>query len=379
MRRVYLGNPHREGQPSHSLDTRSPNALHAIIHPRSIEPHQKLLPTKSSANELLRDTPSPHIWRCVPGHTRHLRSKMESLPISICRGCRQRLLQRSSQRTFSTSARLAVVPPEAPHFVDVPQPFQPDLAPRLRIKGILPVPREIIPQNRPAKRSPEFLDRLIRDPKVPVDESKLNPTEQYKHQTTQLRKSHLRASLLQLQDRERNRLKRKTAKYNYTVTRQSNARHHPPRRDEQLTSVSIPSALLSNTVSTTPSSTAAEASLIHATKTLNLQSHQSARRANQQDSLHTLYTSARHFILDSAALDAAIKKEFDDNDFGSPNSRERVPNYWESVGAPDGTDAMIMRSYGSPRERVEEQGEAYRRDQERMKRLGEKLSGGKIA
>ena len=299
--------------------------------------------------------------------------------MSICRGCRQRLLRPSSQRTFSTSARLAVIPPEAPHYVDVPQPFQPDLPPRLRIKGILPVPREILPQNRPAKRSPEFLDRLVRDPQTPVDESKLNATQLHKHQTTQLRKSHLRASLGQLQDRERNRLKRNTARYSYTVTRQSNVRHHSPRRDEQLTSVSIPSALLSNTVSTGPSETATEATLIHATKTMNLQSHQSARRADQQDSLHTLYTSARHFILDSAALDAAITKEFDENDFGSPNSRERVPNYWESVGAPDGIDTMIKRSYGSPRERVEEQGEAYRRDQERMKRLGERLSGGKIA
>ena len=127
----------------------------------------------------------------------------------------------------------------------------------------------------------------------------------------------------------------------------------------------------------------------------------------RQLALHTLYMNARSFITNESQLDAAIDKEFPAD--GSPPKRWRTQerpgtSIWNK-GPPKGVKTMLEESVGGSGDSggaggmssagagrgvsrytgvlgrvVEDQRTTalHRKDQERMKRIAEELSGGKM-
>ena len=192
-----------------------------------------------------------------------------------------------------------------------------------------------------------------------------------------LRKSHLRSSLVELHQRKTSIQQSMQKRSQYKSDQSQRLVHQPPRHDERLTNNSIPSTLLAPQHNLTPT----EALAIHDRKTANVAAHEAKRVAERVDALHTLYMNARHFITDEKQMLAKIKAEFEDKSFGLSGSKGQ--SYWDS-GPPDDIKRMVDSQYVAPR-KTEPSGAGLgntnsksTRDQERMKRIAEKLSGGKL-
>ena len=99
--------------------------------------------------------------------------------------------------------------------------------------------------------------------------------------------------------------------------------------------------------------------------------------------MHTLYMNARNFITTERQLDAEILKAFPD---GAHEEWRTASTYGTSIWNLD-TPPTIADMLQATSRRVRkdfsaagltDQAEKYRLDQERMKRIAEELSGGKI-
>ncbi|KIW72550.1 hypothetical protein PV04_00734 [Phialophora macrospora] len=298
---------------------------------------------------------------------------MDSLPSSICRSCRLRLLKPSSYRPFSTSSSRLYIPPESPAYIDVPQPLQPVRDSKPRAKGILPLPRELFPARRPDKPSQAYLDNVTRDPlpKNILSDDDLTETGKYKRRMAELRKTHLRSSLKELHARK--------SSIDDTIAARSAAKQldrarllsQPEREDERLTNVSIPSAMRPQKLHQLSPEEEQE---IYKSRVAAHQAALAAKHEDRLDKLHTLYMNARNFITTKEQLASAIDQVFD-------TSR----SIWDKEGKPDTVETMIARG----RDRSADDGrggtmlpgdvtERARKDQERMKKIAERLSGGKL-
>lgn len=297
---------------------------------------------------------------------------MESFPSSMCRACRTRLLKPSPARTFTTSSARMYIPPESPVFVDIPVPHQSLRDRPAPAKGILPVPRELFPARRPDKPGKEYLANVTRDPipKNVVSEDKLTELGKYKRRMAELRKSYLRDGLKELYRRKKsmdNQITRRGA-----LKRQETARlaAQPEREDERLTKVSVPSAMQPQ--KPMQLSVEEEMAIYNARKAAH-EARVAAKHEDRLDKLHTLYMNARSFITTKDQLAVALDETF-----------TTTRSIWRT-GKPDTVEEMIRRG----RDRTADQGrgglmlatdvnERALRDQERMRKIAEKLSGGKI-
>lgn len=303
---------------------------------------------------------------------------MESASHSLCRSCRTRLSRSvpSSTRSFSTTRTSRAIPPDSPHFVDVPQTFQPDFVHRPKQKGYLPTPKDIFPRNLPKKATPAYIDALTRSPKNPIDvnDPKIPEQARWKARMSALRKSHLRSSLGELHTRKYDLLNRVQLRSQMKQVESQRLVHQPPREDERLTNVSIPSSM---SPSVKRQFTPAEALARHAEITANVARHEAAKQAERADQLHTLYMNARTFITNEQQLLASVKEEFADDKFGVSKESQSI---WASHGRPTGMKEMLSGQWvGAPGgERSAEYDARVKNEKERMKRIGEQLSGGKI-
>ena len=58
----------------------------------------------------------------------------------------------ASSRAFSASAGRSALGPESPRYIDIPQPPQQTVPDKIRLKGILPVPRDVFAGQDPFVR-----------------------------------------------------------------------------------------------------------------------------------------------------------------------------------------------------------------------------------
>jgi len=299
---------------------------------------------------------------------------MDSLSASMCRTCRVRLLKTSSNsRAFGTTSSRLHIPPESPAFIDIPQPHQPLRDPKPIVKGVLPVPREVFPANRPDKPGPTYLANVTRDPlpKNLPPPAQLTEIGKYKRRMADMRKSHLRESLEELHARKRvidGQIAHRSA-----MRQKLNARlvSQAQREDERLTNVSIPSAMRPQRV--LKLSAEEELAIYNARKAAH-EAKLAAKHEDRLDKLHTLYMNAREFITTREQLATAIDQAF-----------QTTKSIWARQGMPDTIEEIIRRG----RDRTSNQGRAgvtltgdvserALKDQERMQRIAEKLSGGKM-
>ena len=304
---------------------------------------------------------------------------MEPLSRSVCRGCRQRLRFSLPSRNFSGTTHRRVIPPESPNYVNVPYSLQMGFHYPGRVKGLLPTPKDIFHRSGPDKSDPQYVARLTRDPKpenLPkILESELSDQQRYKARMTELRKQHIREGLAELHTRKQKQDRDLKIRSDTKSAERARLISQAEREDARLTNVSIPSAMDPNRPQ---KFSQAEIEQQQRTKKFHVKKYSNRTIARRQGSLHTLYMNARSFITSEEQLLEKIKEEFDDKDFGGHTS-DPAKSYWDSQGPPDGIAQMVNRStMGRDRKGVGEKEDAWRRDQERMKRLAEELSGGKM-
>jgi len=261
------------------------------------------------------------------------------------------------------------------------------------------VPRELFPASRPDKGSPEYLANVTADPldKNKVPSHKLTESARHKNKMSEVRKSQLREGLTGL-------YARKEAEIN-TMARASRAKQlqrdallkQSEREDARLTNVSTPKEMDPNA---TASLAALEAQVattkkLHEQKLANLERVEAEKHAAKMDALHTLYMNARKFVTTEKQLDELIKKQFDSDPNIQPShadfetTRGRGTSMW-NFGPPDSVKDMVNEATNKSRNetmanamgRIIKDTVAtsakFKKDQERMKKIAEKLSGGKM-
>jgi hypothetical protein len=199
--------------------------------------------------------------------------------------------------------------------------------------------------------------------------------QRYKERMTQLRKQHLREGLAELYKRKQSQDRTMKIRSDTRSAERSRLISQAEREDARLTNASVPQSMNPNIkLSFDPR----EALSMHKRKRAHVKAHTSDKLDAQHDALHTLYMNARSFIVSEEQLLDKIKEEFDEKNFGG-HSSDPAKSYWEGLGPPDGIAQMVNRStMGRGRQSVPEKEDAWRRDQERMRRLAESLSGGKM-
>ncbi|KKY25164.1 hypothetical protein UCRPC4_g01970 [Phaeomoniella chlamydospora] len=287
----------------------------------------------------------------------------------------------SPARAFSTSTARRSVPPESPDYIHVPRSIQPEQRLPPRIRGTLPVPREIFPAKNPEKLEQQFLEKATRPRKEPFDPRTATQVQIKKFRMAQLRREYLREGLSELRNRkskidkqlaERNRIK--TAEREQ-LTAQSE------REDERLTSSSVLQGMLSSKGGFTIDPKWEERYRERVAKT---KEHSDRLDDMRKDALHTLYMNARDFIVTEEALDAEIDRVFPfdkDPAFRTPSGQGK--DIW-FTGVPPTVTELLQKTVSPERNisrrvsDIDGSSTTARTASERAKKLAESLSGGKM-
>ncbi|KAL4867337.1 hypothetical protein BDV12DRAFT_121329 [Aspergillus spectabilis] len=269
-------------------------------------------------------------------------------------------------RGFSTSSSLRVGP-ESPYFVDVPQPVQPALPSKPRVKGTLPVPRDIFPRRRVDKPTEPYIAAAT---PLPTKQEEINPDEphaqyrEWKRSMADMRRQNLREGLLELHSRKQ---RVDTAMQIRSRERQKQRKRvlqQPDRDDERLTRPSVIQDMLPKPGTVLPDPGRNER-LVQSR--LRIENKKREKEQERQDSLHTLYMNARDFIITEAQLAAEIEKVFPDGENPAWRSDELYgDNIW-NTGFPKRIAAVQENEMTN-----------WDATQRRIKKLGEEITGGKL-
>lgn len=287
--------------------------------------------------------------------------------MSLSRSCRTARVQ---ARSFSVSSKLRVGP-ESPNYIEIPRTLQPDLPSKPQVKGTLPVPREIFPSRRADKPTWAYISAATPEPtkQKPVEEGSRNAeTIEWKNKMAELRRANFREGLVELYQRklvtEGSMTRRSAAKQ----ARRQRVFDQPPREDERLTRATVVKAMQPTQRTILPDPNRETRIAASRNRVLAKQEEKSAIR---QEDLHTLYMNARTFITTEAQLDQEIEVKFSETggkewltDTGAGN------NVWVK-GPPPSIQDIVRNQTTSEHGR-------WRVEQERMRKVVEELTGGKM-
>ncbi|ODM23037.1 hypothetical protein SI65_00626 [Aspergillus cristatus] len=287
--------------------------------------------------------------------------------MSFLRNCRTAGVQ---VRGFASSASLRVGP-ESPNFIDVPRTIQPELPSKRRVKGTLPVPRELFPARRTDKPSKAYIKDAT---PLPTNQTPIDPNDPHaeyiesKRHMADMRRRNLRQGLKELHWRKRrtdwSMMERSLEKQR----RREEIFQQPERLDESLTRPSVVQDMQPTRTAVLPDPDR-EIRLAESrarTEVVNAQ-----KKMEREEALQTLYMNARNFITTEEQLAAEIERVFPDGynpEF--TNDTFQGENIWNK-GAPTSVQSIVNDS---------RRNEVARWDtiQDRVKKLGEELTGGKL-
>ena len=282
-------------------------------------------------------------------------------------------------RTFCSTRPTLALGPQSPDYIHIPKPLQPTFPAKLKVKGHLPVPRDVFKvRTAHPKESPISLSESTRAPvnlKTPGPYSKDADYRLYKQRLSEKRRAALRQGVKELHERK----VASDARYIADVEKSGAIRRTlalaPPRQVDVLTQTSIPKSLrdfLGNTVSSSPRGAFTSARRkAYTRRVAKVQAKRSSR-------LHELYTNARTFIVDTEQLDEAIEKAFGTEEspmawdtagnMGPRNDSRQGLSPWQGP-IPEGVSDMLQKLRG---------GEGVGLAKERVRRVAEELTGGKM-
>lgn len=287
--------------------------------------------------------------------------------MSLSRGCRTARVQ---VRNFSVSSKLRVGP-ESPNYIEIPQTLQPDLPRKPQVKGTLPVPREIFTPRRADKPTWTYISAATPEPtkEKPIKEDDPNAqTIEWKRKMAKSRRENFREGLAELYKRKTETDAFMTRRSAAKQARRERVFNQPPREDERLTQPTIVKAMqpTQNAILPDPN----RESRLEASR-LRVLAKQEEKSALRKEDLHTLYMNARTFITTEAQLDQEIEAKFNETG-GSEWDTDTVSgtNVW-AKGAPPSIQDIVRNQTSS------ETGK-WRVEQERMRKVVEELTGGKM-
>ncbi|KAL8919829.1 MAG: hypothetical protein Q9208_006562 [Pyrenodesmia sp. 3 TL-2023] len=312
---------------------------------------------------------------------------MPSLRLQPPRFVCQRTHRHQSARSFTitSSKHLPSLGPESPSFIHVPRPPQPDAPHHPHIKGVLPIPRKIFSGDETAnarKISPSYLDTTtprsspnrLAAPK-PTDPSARRLVE-WKARLAEDRRRNLRESLRELKGRKEKSDRWTAARSSAKQKEREGLLSAPTPADEKFTSPSVlQSSLPQRSALPDPDR---EARIEQ--KKANYARHAAMKQAERRNALHTLYMNARDFIVTEERLSEAVERAFDPRSKQFENDSREGVNIW-NLGYPETVREMLEKASkeeGTRLGALEGMAGYGKITGERMRRLGEELTGGKM-
>ena len=285
---------------------------------------------------------------------------------SLCRSCRTPKVQVGA---FSSTA-IARVGPESPNYIQVPASLQPDLPPKPRVKGTLPVPREIFPTRRPDKPSKAYIAAATTEPSKRRKKPKGTQPEynEWKSKMAASRRRNLREGLVELYRRKERTVRSVAARSNAKQTQRDRLIHQRPRDDERLTSSTTPTVMQPKRYSVLPDPGRGQRL---ARSRHRVAAKERRKEAERKDSLHTLYMNARNFITTEEQLATELNRVFPDGvNEAWANDQRAGENIWNQ-GVPPTLQSMVNAN---------KRGDAAKWGlvQKRVKKIAEELTGGKM-
>lgn len=279
---------------------------------------------------------------------------------SLCRSC----------RTFS-STTAALVGPENPTYIEVPRTLQPDIPSKTQVKGKLPVPREIFPARRPDKPTEAFIQAATTEPTKKRKSQPSDPHHRYNEWTSKMaatRRRNLREGIVELHQRKQKTLRAVETRSNTKQAQRNSLLHQKPREDDRLTSsstIAVMKPIRSSVLPDPDRKQRVEQSRRH------VEAQQARKEAERKDSLHTLYMNARNFIITEEQLAAELDKVFPEGENEAwANDQRYGENIW-NLGVPP----TLESKFNAPRK---DESAKWDVSQERLKRIAEELTGGKM-
>lgn len=285
-------------------------------------------------------------------------------------------------RTLSTTARQLQVGPEHPRYVAIPEPPQQTLPYPPRQKGVLPVPRDIFSGTTRDQSADEAIADATKRPQKERTPAK-GSREEWKAKMSEARRQNLREGLKSLRYRQQVTQQRERARSNAKMAEREELLARPEREDERLTAPSNNLDLEALLHGQVPDPTRRQRL---AAKRINLQNQAAEKQQERMDALHTLYMNARTFIVTPEQLDKAVDEAFGSEEqpkiFGSHfSSYDTLPiqkSIW-AEGRPERVQDMLNKANGlRPRSAIDSAGGLTEVNKERIKRIAETLTGGKM-
>lgn len=280
-------------------------------------------------------------------------------------------------RTFSSTPRSLALGPQSPNYVEVPKPLQPTYPAKPTVKGHLPIPRDIFKtRNKHPKESDVFLGKTAREPKevkVPGPYSRDAEYRLYKQRLADKRRENLKEGVKQLHERKVTSEAQYMTKIQAIGAKRRELAMAPRREVDILTENSVSKGIRDFLTDNLPPRTD-----ISKARSRAYQRRMAKVDAMRASRLHDLYTNAREFIVDEQQLDEAIDKAFgtEESPMGWDMRGNMGPRHAGNEGLspwhgpmPEGVGDMLQKLKG---------GEGVGLAKERVKKLAEELTGGKM-
>ncbi|KAB2569456.1 hypothetical protein BFW01_g1578 [Lasiodiplodia theobromae] len=284
-----------------------------------------------------------------------------------------------ARRTFASSPASLQIPPESPRYIEVPKAPQQTAPYTPVVKGSLPVPRNIfVTRSKEAKESAKFLLNATREPSDAAPPSGPHADRlAWEQRLAALRRKNLREGVAALH-------KRKKQSDEYLAQRGARRQNEqvrlikqPPRDDEVFTSPSTPLAVRNflKGMYYVPSKVNPK------WKRKRVERIEAAKSDERKDMLHTLYVHARDYIVTEDQLSKVIEDTFgtQDNLPGfAASSNQQGRSIW-ARGELLNMEQMLQNNQGLGNRALEKMSIPELVTQERIHRIAEELTGGKIA
>ena len=278
---------------------------------------------------------------------------------------------RHSSTTASKSRTSYNIPPESPKFIDIPRSLQAQAVPEVYQKGILPRPREV--HGRKSRKALDaYISQTAPEPTRRRD-AELVPKDtrdrmDWKQRVAASRRRNLREGLVELKtrkDRTDRHLAAKSAQKQADYDRRV---HAPDPDDVRFTATTV--------LQIANEDAAARKQSDLEQRRAKYQRLQEAKEEDRRYALHELYTNARNFIIDEAALDKKIEEVFDTGFYKGNPAR----GVWDEQGVPETAKWMLDYRKDKGKRAIDNVNTPIPVEisKQRQQRMAEELTGGKI-
>ncbi|KAH8169151.1 hypothetical protein LIA77_11277 [Sarocladium implicatum] len=302
---------------------------------------------------------------------------------ALCARATTRVTLTSSSRSFTTTSINAqdAVPPQSPSYIRLPSPPQSSEPQKQRVRGHLPVPREIFPRREGDRKiQPDYIQKtapLPKDANEAVDSSKpVNKVREWKRRMASQRRENLEESLQTLWTRSEERHRKQATRTSANFLKNKRAMNAPEREDDRITRSTVLDSLMDTSVKPDPDRFARAERGIQ-----NVAQMQAKKRDERRDALMDLYMKASDFIVHEKDLKAEIERVFAEDVFRkkatSRNSIGAADNVWDVDGSPTTIGDMVLDAMGTSKRPLEASTTEFERSAMRTKRIAEEFTGGR--